>query len=85
MVRRKTPLVNDIYYHILNRGVNHQQIFLTAWDYHYFLNAASYYRYQAPVLGFSKFKNLSHEEKKKHLAKLTHQNTQVDIVFLPDA
>lgn len=41
METRKTQLLPDSYYHIYNRGINGQNIFLEDNNYEYFLNKYS--------------------------------------------
>lgn len=55
MPQRLVPLVNEEYYHILNRGVNRQDIFLQPRDYRRFLQTASYYQFLGPKPKFSSF------------------------------
>lgn len=44
----------DSYYHIYNRGVNRQDIFLTDYDYTVFINLFKRYLSKEPVLDFKK-------------------------------
>jgi len=54
MPRRVVPLVNDHYYHVLNRGVEKRNIFHDDRDRTRFLEMLDYYRYLGPKPSFSK-------------------------------
>ncbi|MBI2601355.1 transposase [Candidatus Daviesbacteria bacterium] len=55
MPGRITPLVNNQFYHIFNRGNNKGDIFLQPRDYARFQKTFYYYQYAGPKLSFSKF------------------------------
>lgn len=63
MPARKTPLINDYVYHILNRGVNHIPIFNDARDYQRFLALTDYCRHADYPVKFSSFKILPEEQR----------------------
>lgn len=53
-VMRKEPLVNDQIYHIFNRGVNKEKIFLSDEDYHRFIQAAIHYKMRQTKFSYEK-------------------------------
>lgn len=55
MPPRIVPLVNGEFYHVLNRGVNRADIFITPRDHKRFLQAAFYYQFLGPKPKFSNF------------------------------
>lgn len=55
MPTRNVPLVNNEFYHILNRGVAQIPIFIDKRDYSRFLKASVYYQFQGPKPKFSFF------------------------------
>ncbi|MBI3485721.1 transposase [Candidatus Daviesbacteria bacterium] len=55
MPGRNTPLVNQEFYHIFNRGVNKQEIFLQPRDYKRFQQTFYYYQFSGPKPKFSLF------------------------------
>ena len=60
MPRRKQPFVNDMFYHIYNRGVEKRTIFLDKHDYNRFLKILYYYQFGSPKPSFSQFKRFKH-------------------------
>lgn len=87
MAGRAIPLVTGEYYHIFNRGVARQQVFITQRDYQRALLTLDYYRYVDPPLKLSKFNDLTVEEKiARSLSTATHPKL-VDVisyVFMPN-
>lgn len=68
MAYRVTPLVNNEFYHIINRGVEKRRIFLTSNDYQRFLKILDYYQYDGPKPRFShfnRFNELKYDQNKK--------------------
>lgn len=55
MPYRTTPLVNNEYYHIYNRGVDKMAIFKNSYDFQRFLKTVIYYQIQGPKPRFSLF------------------------------
>lgn len=87
MSDRRTPLVTGEFYHIFNRGVARQPIFLSKYDYQQALLALSYYRFTKPPIRLSRFKNLSLVERGKLLKELKTTEKLVEIisyVFMPN-
>jgi len=65
---RTTPLVNNYFYHVYNRGVEKRVTYLDKRDYIHFLRILNYYRYSDPKPSFSKttqeqIKNIQDNEK----------------------
>ncbi|MBI2327234.1 transposase [Candidatus Curtissbacteria bacterium] len=58
MPYRKIPLVPGEVYHVFNRSIAKQPIFLSQKDYQRALEVISFYRYPKPPLKFSKYKQL---------------------------
>lgn len=77
---RKVPLVTDQYYHIFNRGINHQSTFLEKRDYLRALETLSYYRPSLIATRYSQFLKKPIDERQDLLAKLTSQEHQITIV-----
>jgi putative transposase len=65
MPRRFDPFVQGCFYHVFNRGVNKQPIFLTEQDYLQAQLGLSYYRFTDPKLRLSRYKRLTQLEKTK--------------------
>jgi putative transposase len=63
MAMRQTPLVSGGYYHVFNRGVAKMPVFTTVSDYTRALQTLEYYRFTNPPLKFSKYKDLSIDQK----------------------
>lgn len=77
MPYRKTPLVKDEIYHVFNRSVAHQPIFLTNKDYLRAYEVLSYYNNLNPPLRFSHFSRLSNSVKNEILEGLTKENQRI--------
>lgn len=87
MSQARTPLVNDHYYHVLNRGVARQNIFKSRWDYKHALNALSYYRFVNPPMKLSYFQNLAQDVREDTMRELANSEKYVEIisfVFMPN-
>ena len=56
MPLRTTPLINNEYYHIFNRGVAKMPIYLNRRDYQRFIKSMLYYQYAGPKPKFTRFK-----------------------------
>lgn len=61
MPARLTPLVTNEYYHVFNRGINKQPIFLGIGDYHRATDILQFYSFASSKLRFSKFLLLPRE------------------------
>lgn len=74
---RFTPLVNDQYYHVYNRGVAYQPIFFSVRDYERFLLCLSYYRFNNLPFRLSKLLQIPNEEHQQLLTNLEATNDLV--------
>lgn len=87
MAQRRIPLVTGEFYHVFNRGVARQPIFLSKYDYQQALLALSYYRFVKPPMRLSRFKSLSLIERDKLLKNLETTEKLAEIisyVFMPN-
>ncbi len=84
----RVPLVNGEYYHIFNRGVAHQPIFLRQRDYEQSMLALAYYRFKDPPIRLSRLKELGRERQQEILTQLTTRNETliriISFVFMPN-
>lgn len=72
MPYRKIPIKAEQIYHVFNRSVAKQPIFLTRRDYERAIEVLSFYRYKKPPLRFSFFKRL---EQKTRIDFITNLET----------
>lgn len=78
---RFTPLVNDQYYHLYNRGVAYQPIFSSVRDYQRLFLCLSYYRHNNLPFRLSKLLQIPKAEREQILANLESTNDlTVDLV-----
>lgn len=75
MPRRITPLVNNEFYHLFNRGVEKRTIFTKPWDYRRFLKSCYYYQFLGPKPSFSKF-----SKSESNIFKPLPENKIVEII-----
>ena len=81
MPLRATPLVNEEYYHIFNRGVARQPTFFSKRDYSRFLLCLSYYRFNELPFRLSKFLQIQARDRYSILKKLeVENNLAVEII-----
>jgi putative transposase len=80
MSQRKTPLATGEYYHIFNRGVACLPTFLTKADYWQAITSFSYYKNVKPFMKFSRFKDLSFDEKDSVLERSENTDKLVDLI-----
>ena len=83
----RIPLITGEYYHVFNRGVARQPIFLSIKDYEQALLALSYYRFSNPPMRLSRYKELSVEERTNTLNELQESEKRVEIasfVLMPN-
>lgn len=66
MPYRLTPLVNDGYYHVFNRGVEKRDIFLDDADYSRFLQTMHYYQFSGPKPRLSTYKRFRRNDFESH-------------------
>jgi len=77
MPRRKTPLVNNQFYHIFNRTIDGKEIFKNRKIIKRVIIALFYYQYQNPPLRLSYFLEKSKEEKEKIWETLKQKNEKL--------
>lgn len=73
MPGRKISLVTNEIYHVFNRGVASQPIFLNQKDYQRGLETISYYQNQNPLLRYSFFLRLPNQQRTELLKRLKAQ------------
>lgn len=79
MPRRKTPLISGQYYHIFNRGINRQPIFLSNHDYNRALTTLFFYRYSSLPMKLSHFLLQNANKQQSILTNLTSTQQIVEI------
>jgi len=88
MPRRKTPLVNNQFYHIFNRTIDGKEIFINKKIIKRTIITLFYYQYQNPPLRLSYFLEKSKEEQEKIWEVLKQKNEKlIDIIaycFMPN-
>jgi len=83
MPGRKIPLVTDQVYHILNRGIASQPVFLTKKNYQRMLEIILYYQNQNPSLSYSHFLRLPVNQRIEFLERLRNKEKfLVEIITL---
>lgn len=80
MPYRTTPLVNEQYYHIYNRGVAQQPTYFSVKDYERFLLCLSYYRFKDIPFRLSKLLQLNRQEREQLLDKIEISEKIVEII-----
>lgn len=75
MPYRKSVLATGEVYHIFNRSVARQPIFLSTKDYQRAWEIIKFYLYIRPTLSFSHFRRLSKEDQDKFLENLQKTNS----------
>ncbi len=83
MPKRETPLVDDHYYHIFNRGVDLRPIFSNSGvkDYERFIKLMNYYRFNNYPGSYSQFVKMPRAEREDILKTLEKENkAQVEII-----
>jgi putative transposase len=76
---RKVPLVTGQYYHIFNRGVNKQPIFINGSDFRQALESMKFYQFVVSMK-FSILKTLTVAERSRLWARLESTSRNVEIV-----
>lgn len=76
MPYRKVPLVAGEIYHVFNRSVAKQPIFLTDGDYNRALEVINFYRFGPLPLRFSHYKRLPTDQRKDFIEDLTKTGRQ---------
>jgi putative transposase len=77
---RKYSLVNNCYYHILNKSIAGYAIFNTDYDYQRFVNLLQYYQLAEPPISYSRFIKFTLGEQKEILSKNNSSNKLNKIV-----
>ena len=83
MPKRETPLVDDHYYHIFNRGVDLRPIFSNSGikDYERFIKLMNYYRFNNYPGSYSQFIKMPRAEREDIFKALEKENkAQVEII-----
>lgn len=70
MPYRRMPLVNGEVYHVFNRSVANQPIFLQTRNYQRALEVIEFYIYSRPPLSFSHYRRLAVEQRSKFLERM---------------
>lgn len=84
MPRRKSLLVKGEIYHVFNRSIARQPIFLNQRDYQRALETVDFYRLQKLPVKFSRFKQLPEEEKIRLLENCQPQIEIIAFCFMPN-
>ena len=80
MPARYTPLVQNYYYHVFNRGVNKRPIFKSKYEYNRFLLLLRFYNSVEYPVKFSKFAKLSVDQRKEIWNRLEKEKNHTDIL-----
>ena len=80
MPSRFTPLVQNYYYHVFNRGVNKRPIFKSKYEYNRFLLLLRFYNSPEYPVKFSKFIKLSVDQRKEIWNRLGREKTHTNIL-----
>lgn len=81
MPLRTTPLVVGEHYHVYNRGVAGQPVFLNKREYERFILCLSYYRFKDLPVRLSRLLQLDGEEREQILSNLHEKNDKlVDLI-----
>lgn len=83
MPYRRTLIITGEIYHVFNRSIAHQQIFLNQRDNQRMMELISFYIYKRPPLRFSHFVRLPPEQRVTFINKLkNNQKKQIQILAL---
>ena len=80
MPERKIPLVTDHYYHVFNKGVGGQNVFLDENDYQRMINVLWLYRYLSPPLRMSYLLRLGEKKIMKIKQSLKGEDRCIDVI-----
>lgn len=80
MPYRKTPLVIGEIYHVFNRSIARQPIFLHNKHYQRGLDLLDFYRFNRPLLRFSHYNRLPQSQKKEFLENLKSFDKRIEIL-----
>ena len=88
MPARIIPFVSDQHYHVFNRGLHKQPIFLGERDYHRAQQLLEYYSFADSKMRFSKFLLMSVENREEFLTHLREKGKKlveiISYVFMPN-
>lgn len=77
MPARKTPLINDQFYHILNRSINRESIFVRQKDCKRFSTTLDFYRFESPPVRLSYFLSRGVEKRKELMTSLQENSKKL--------
>jgi len=77
MPTRTTPLITGHFYHIFNRGISKQPIFLGKKDFKRAMQLLRFYSFDIPKIRFSKFSLLSRKERNQFWKKLRKEERKL--------
>lgn len=77
---RHTPLVENYYYHIFNRGVNKRYIFKSKHEYNRFILLLKFYNSTEYPVKFSRFTQLSLDQRSEIWGRLEKDKKHTDII-----
>lgn len=80
MPYRKVVFADGEFYHIINRGVAQQPIFLSIRDYSRFLSVIDFYKHLSPPLSYSHYIRLPEKQKSKFIKNLKKKPQLVEII-----
>ncbi len=80
MSYRKSPLVKGEVYHVFNRSIAQQPIFIQSKNYQRALEVFRFYQFEKPSLRFSFYNRLPTDVKSEFLSNLSNKNRVVDII-----
>ena len=80
MPYRKTPIVKNEVYHVFNRSIAKQPIFLNVRDYQRAFEVFKFYQYSRPLLRYSFFNRLPKAQREQFLKQLESTNKIVEII-----
>lgn len=80
MPYRKVPIVSEEIYHIFNRSIAGQPLFLVPTDYRRAFELINFYRYADQPVRFSHFKQLSVDLKQRFLEEMKNRLSGIEIL-----
>lgn len=80
MPARFTPLIENYYYHVFNRGVNKRYIFKSKYEYGRFILSLKFYNSLEYPIRFSIFMKLSSNQRQEIWDRLQNEKTYTDIL-----
>lgn len=78
MPRRFYLLGTNEIYHVFNRAIGNEEIFVNKWKLKHFLDLIDYYRYPQKIR-YSKFTSLSQQQKKDYISNISKLLPLVEI------